>query len=80
MGFSLVPLSFRFGVRFGVINLDICRNTGEALDKPTGLAMVHSRQPAFIQSLAVQGVVVMTVASPVPLSQPQLSSRKTREG
>ena len=34
IGFSPVPLSFRFGVA----NLDICPNVVEALDKTAGLA------------------------------------------
>ena len=39
IGFSLVPLSFRFGVA----NLDICPNVVEALDKPAGLVSASLR-------------------------------------
>jgi hypothetical protein len=66
--------------RFGVANLDICPNVVDSIDKPEGMRLLLSRQPAITQSLWEQQVIVMTLAPTVPVSQPQLSSTKATQG
>ena len=72
-----LPLSFRFGVANLVSQISTSAQMLSRLStKPRGWCLLHSGQPAFTQSLRVQGVVVITLAPPVPISQPQPNSRK----
>ena len=49
--YRLIGFRRPFSTRFGVANLDICPNVVESVDKPEGLRLLHSRQPAITQSL-----------------------------
>jgi coenzyme PQQ precursor peptide PqqA len=69
---GLVPLSFRFGV----VTLDICPNTGEALDKPAGLASASLSATRIHTITSSIGGLVITLAPPVPVSQPRRNQGK----